>query len=198
MPTNGLGDSNARWARRILGSAGAVFFLSAGVTQSATGQIIAPTAERNIVYAELGGPGGIFSVNYERLSEQGIYFRGGIGLWSMTNLDNVTEGITNIVAGATRRFDISDLLGQGEGRIAEAGLAVVAGTYKRTRYSKTEVDGTYVSLVPTIGLRAEPPAGGFTYRITLTPLIPFVNRASAFPQSTPALWAGLSAGYIFR
>ena len=172
--------------------------MAAGISRPVTAQIIAPSPERNVVYAELGGAGGIFSLNYERLTEQGIYFRAGTGLWSLTNLDAVHEEITNVIVGATRRFDISDMLGQGEGRIAEAGFAVAAGTYKRTRYAATEVDGTYASLVPTLGLRAEPPAGGFTYRITFSPLIPFVNRASAFPRPSPILWGGFSVGYIFR
>jgi hypothetical protein len=189
--------ANSRWTR-LLRSACAALCIATAVSRPAAAQIIAPSPERNVVYAEIGGAGGIFSVNYERLAEQGIYLRGGAGFWGLTNLDNVREEITNVIAGATRRYDISDLLGQGEGRIAEAGFAVVAGTYKRTRYDATEVDGTYASLVPTIGLRVEPPAGGFTYRITFTPLIPFVNRASAFPRSTPILWGGLSIGYIFR
>ena len=180
--------------RIVHGAACATLFLTA----RAEAQIIAPAPLRNVVYAEVGGAGGIVSLNYERLTDEGIYFRGGTGLWSFTNGDNVREELRNIVGGATRRFDISDLLGQGEGRVAEAGVAVVAGTYRRTRYGATEVDGTYASLVPTLGLRAEPPGGGFTYRITLAPLVPILNRAAAFPRSSPMLWGGMSAGYIFR
>ena len=182
----------------VLRSACAALCMAAGLSRPAYAQIIAPSPERNVVYAELGGAGGIFSLNYERLTEQGIYFRGGTGLWSLTNLDAVHEDITNIVAGATRRFDISDLLGRGEGRIVEAGFAIVAGTYKRTRYDATEIDGSYASLAPTVGLREEPPASGLTYRITLSPLIPFVICASAFPGSSPILWGGLSVGCLFR
>ncbi|MEP6990981.1 MAG: hypothetical protein ABJA80_08645 [bacterium] len=179
-------------------SACAALCLAAWAPALAGAQIMAPSSARNIVYAEVGGAGGLFSLNYERLTEEGIYVRGGTGFWGITNLDNVREDIRTIVAGASQRFDISDLLGQGAGRIAEAGVAVVAGTYKRTRYDVTEVDGTYASLVPTVGLRAEPPAGGFTYRVTVTPLLPIVNSASAFPRSAPTMWAGISAGYIFR
>ena len=169
-----------------------------GMSRPVAAQIMAPSPERNIVYAEIAGAGGIFSLNYERLTDHGVYLRAGTGLWAATNLDNVRDEITNVIAGATRRFDISDLLRQGEGRIAEAGAAVVAGTYKRTRYDVTEVDGTYASLVPTIGLRSEPPGGGFSIRMTFTPQIPIVNRASAFPRAAPILWGGFSVGYIFR
>lgn len=150
------------------------------------------------MYAEVGGAGGLFSLNYERLTARGIYVRGGAGFWGVSILDSVHEDLKNIIVGATRRFDISDLPGQEAGRIAEVGFAVVAGTYKRTRFNETEVDGTYASLVPTIGLREEPPAGRFTYRITLTPLLPFVNRASAFPLPFAVLWGGVSAVYTFR
>ena len=181
-----------------LSSACAAICMAAGLSRPSAAQIIAASPERNVVYAELGGAGGIFSLNYERLTEQGIYFRGGTGFWSLTNLDAVHENITNIVAGATKRFDISDLLGRGEGRIVEAGFAIVAGTYKRTRYDATEIDGSYASLAPTVGLREEPPASGLTYRITLSPLIPFVICASAFPGSSPILWGGLSVGCLFR
>lgn len=184
--------------RRVLTSACVALCLAAASPGRAGAQIMAPSSARNIVYAEIGGAGGLFSLNYERLTEEGFYFRGGTGFSGLTNLDNVREDIRTIVAGASRRFDISDLLGQGAGRIAEAGVAVVAGTYKRTRYDVTEVDGTYASLVPTVGLRAEPPAGGFTYRITISPLLPIVNRASAFPRSSPTMWGGISVGYIFR
>lgn len=150
------------------------------------------------MYAELGGPGGMFSLNYENLSKQGFYYRGGVGYWALTNLDNVREELTTVVVGATRRFDVSDRVGQGEGRIVEAGLAVVAGSYRRTRYQDVESNGAYASLVPTFGIRMEPPAGGYTWRLTVTPLIPIVNRSSAFPQSSPAIWGGISMGYIFR
>ena len=173
--------------RLVHGAACTTLFLTAGASIPAEAQIIAPSPVRNVVYAEVGGAGGIVSLNYERLTEQGIYVRGGTGIWSFTNLDNVREEIANLVGGATRRFDISDRLGEGEGRIAEAGFAVVAGTYRRTRYGATEVDGTYASLVPTIGLRAEPPGGGFTYRITFSPLVPILNSASAFPRSCGAV-----------
>lgn len=198
MRTYGPSESRSLSARLVQGLACAALVLAAGAARPAAAQIMTASPVRNVVYAEFGGAGGIFSMNYERLTEQGIYFRGGAGFWGFTNLDNVREDISTFVVGATRRFDISDLLKQGEGRIAEAGFAVVAGSYKRTRYGATEVDGTYASLVPTLGLRAEPPAGGFTYRITFAPLIPFVNRASAFPRSSPILWGGMSAGYIFR
>ena len=139
------------------GAACTTLLLTAGASIPAEGQIIAPSPVRNVVYAEVGGAGGIVSLNSHRRSPR-----------------------------------------TGEGRIAEAGFAVVAGTYRRTRYGATEVDGTYASLVPTIGLRAEPPGGGFTYRITFSPLVPILNSASAFPRSSPILWGGMSAGYIFR
>ena len=75
---------------------------------------------------------------------------------------------------------------------------MVAGTYKRTRYDATEVDGGYASLAPTIGVPKELPVGGFTYRVAVSRLIPFVNRASAFPRPSATVWGGLSVGYIFR
>ena len=198
MLLHALRSARLRRGPLALSSACAAICMAAGLSRPSAAQIIAASPERNVVYAELGGAGGIFSLNYERLTEQGIYFRGGTGFWSLTNLDAVHENITNIVAGATKRFDISDLLGRGEGRIVEAGFAIVAGTYKRTRYDATEVDGTYASLAPTIGLREEPPAGGLTYRITLSPLIPLAYRASAFPLPSPTVWGGFSVGYIFR
>ena len=184
-----------RAIRRLL-LTGALGVASLSTTLAA--QIVAPLTPRNVVYAEIGGPGGLFSLNYELVSEHGFYYRGGAGYWGLTNLDNVREDLMTIVAGATRRFDVSERVGQGEGRIIEAGLAVAVGSYRRTRYQVVEVDGTYASLVPTFGIRMEPPAGGYTWRITVTPLIPIVNRATAFPQSSPAVWGGISMGYIFR
>lgn len=166
----------------------------ASLSTSLMAQIVAPSAPRNIVYAELGGPGGLFSLNYELLSESDFYFRGGAGYWGFTNLDSVHEALMTIVGGATRRFDVSERVGEGEGRIVETGVALVAGTYRRTRYQEVEVDGAYASLVPTFGIRVEPPAGGYSWRLTVTPLIPIVNRASAFPQSSPTLWGGIMHG----
>jgi hypothetical protein len=198
MRTNGSKDASSIIAGRVRRSVRAVLVLVIGVSIPAGAQIIASAPLRNVVYAEIGGAGGLFSLNYERLTDQGVYLRAGYGFWGLTNLDAVREDLKNIVVGATRRFDISDLLKQGDGRIAEAGFAVVAGTYKRTRYEQTEIDGTYASLVPTASLRAEPPAGGFTYRITISPLLPFVNRASAFPLPSAVMWGGISAGYVFR
>ena len=184
-----------RWAPCVLAVAAIVELLLA---HRVGAQIIAPSGERNVVYVELGGPGGIFSLNYERLNASDVYLRIGAGTWGFTNLDNVREELRTGVVGAPRRFDVSDLLGRGEGRFVEVGGAVAVGHYFRSRYGATEVDGAFVSAVPEIGIRYEPPGGGFTYRITFAPMLPLINSASAFPRASPELWGGFSAGYSFR
>ena len=98
---------------RSLGTAALTLGLALLSSDQSRAQIIAPPTERNVVYLELGGPGGLYSLNYERLNASELYLRGGATTWSLTNVDRVREKVSAVIVGATRRFDVSELLGGG-------------------------------------------------------------------------------------
>ena len=177
--------------------------LTAGVcwvtfgAMSTEAQIISPPPARHVAYVEAGGPGGFYSANYERLVDETTSIRIGGTYWDLTNLDNVRERVRGVIVGAAKRYDESVFFGQGPGRYVEVSGAFMLGEYQRERYGVSEVSGAYVSFAPQVGLRYEP-AHGFLMRGMLTPLIPLVHRASAFPEPRAAVFAGVSLGYVFR
>lgn len=152
----------------------------------------------NAAYLEVGGPGGFYSLNYERTTSSVVALRVGATAWSVTNLDNLKEDVSAVIAGVTLRHDVSALVGHEEGRYVEAGAAVSAGSHSRTRYGTLESSGGFLTLVPMVGIRYQPPTGGFLYRVTVTPFVPLAGGAAKYPFDGPMMSASLSAGYAFH
>lgn len=164
---------------------------------AAAAQIIAPLPARDIAYIEIGGPGGLYSLNYERVLDATRSARVGGTRWDLTNIDGVRERVQGVIAGGAYRHDVGRFFGGGESRFVELGGAVVAGHYLRVRRGTTEVSGAYASVSPQIGLRHQP-SNGFMFRAVLTPLLALVNGASAFPGPGVSMTGGVSIGWVFR
>ena len=184
---------------RVIVVAGLVPSLVAVAQSSA--HITRPEPAMNAAYVELGGPGGFLSANYERYIDERFSARAGVASWSITNLDNLHESMTSAIGSLSARWDISDFVGKGEGRFAEAGLAVSAGTYSRSRYSTLESEGSFVTLLPMAGLRYQLPQGGWMFRLTFTPYVPVAGRYVPLTDGPDlravAPGASLSGGYAF-
>jgi hypothetical protein len=156
----------------------------------------APVAP-NAVFLEVGGPGGFYSANYDLLLNSALSVRAGATSWSTTSFDKQGEKLTAAIIGAAVRFDISQFVDRQEGRFLEVGAALSTGTYSRSSYDTIVADGPFTTLVPMIGIRYQPPRGGFMYRATFTPYVPLSGGMSQYPQEGVRAGASLSAGYAF-
>lgn len=185
--------------RRALVRECLLVLLGVSGASSAAAQLPAPPfTARTSLYAELGGPGGLYSLGGDFLVTEHLAVRAGGSLWSVSGLNGVDESVQVVILGASRLWDVSDLLKAGPGRYAVAGMEIVAGSYQRVANGATTVDGTYASLSPHAGLRLQQASGGLFLRLAFTPLIPIISRANAFPgPSVEWKAAGISIGYTF-
>ncbi|MCO6497699.1 MAG: hypothetical protein J5I50_08575 [Chitinophagaceae bacterium] len=135
------------------------------------------------VYAELLGPG-VFSVNYDmRFSNREDGFGGRIGVGGLWAKDEVSKvGLLTIPAG------LNYLFGNDGKNYFEVGLGV---TYVKVDASADEdskmFNGTFGNA--TLGYRLAPEAGGFFFKIQLTPIF---NKNGFFP-----FYGGVGLGYKF-
>jgi len=163
------------------------------------GPIHRPPERRDIAYFEFAGPGGFFSLNYERRITPQRIVRAGFTSWDISNLDGVKHKASALLGGAMHLIDVSETpgFGGGAGKFVELGGVLAAGSYTRQRYGVTEGDGAFVAVSPTAGLRYDPPGGDFLYRVTFTPIIGVGGGAGTALDGKSGLSGGISAGYVF-
>jgi hypothetical protein len=143
-------------------------------------------------YAEMGGAGLVFSVNYDRRFNKqvdGLGFRAGVG-YSFTDED---------ISFTTIPLGINYLMGDKiKGRYFEMGLnesVMLTGDRNSTYYSVMTVgnveikpNSTYFVTSLNLGYRSQPTKGGFNFRIGLMPYL---------LQSYVGIGGYLSLGYNF-
>lgn len=146
-------------------------------------------------YFELGGPGGFYSLNFDAMHAATTWRLGwtsydgtGIGGQAAHALSAVIGGVAREIPW-TPRYAIP---GTHVGEYIEAGAAIVAGTHKHNGAS-----GSVVTLVPILGFRSQPGYRAFMYRLTLTPYLPLIGGAAAYPERSPQFGAGGSIGFAF-
>lgn len=142
----------------------------------------APNAPANAVFFELGGPGGLYSVGYERTFGQPWSIRAAVSGLRFT-VDNTD------IQGAFFPVTGHYLLGRGSHRW-EVGFGVTIGALWSERT-------TYLLTVPVLigGYRYQPQDQPWQFRIGLTPVLG--GRAFA-PLGLPVQpWGAVALGYIF-
>jgi hypothetical protein len=144
----------------------------------------------HLVFAELGGNAGLYSLNYDYKFADKWSVRIG-GTWQrMTITENVTGNQSAVERGSVIAFPLllNHLAGRGNHRV-EIGFGALG------LYANSEIDGYFdvkgfaVQMTATLGYRYQPAQGGFNFRAGLTPFIPFSRSTS--------LWVGISFGYGF-
>ena len=146
------------------------------------------SANASQFYFELGGPGVIYSFNYDgRFGgyENGIGFRVGIGgaYWNGSGYVAVPIQL-NYLLGTNGKY-----LELGGGATYAPGLNLFGNDENQNLpgYQYTNTYGTF-----TIGFRKQPLGRkGFTFRAAFSPIISFTNGGSFLP------FAGVSWGYRF-
>ncbi|HMH34869.1 MAG TPA: hypothetical protein VK543_17660 [Puia sp.] len=144
------------------------------------------TANASQVYFELGGPGIIYSFNYDgRFGqyENGIGFRIGVGGASVNGSGYVAVPVQiNYLAGVRGKY-----LEIGAGATYDSGLDLFGERDSQPGSPNHYTYGTF-----TIGFRRQPLGRkGFTFRAAFSPIISFHNGGSFLP------FAGVSWGIKF-
>jgi hypothetical protein len=145
---------------------------------------------KNAVHLELGGPGILYSVNYERFVLPKLSIRAGIGMFGLR--ENTTgDSIGVLAVPVTAQY----FLGKGAHHL-ELGLGIFTGGMwsDLNSYEKTETFGL-IGGTATVGYRYQRPGGGFLFRIAFTPLLGGNRFAPLGMPLQP--WGSIGAGYAF-
>jgi hypothetical protein len=168
------------FARAIL----CCFFLLAGFAASA--QNFRDTfSARNAFYAELGGNGDVYSLNYDRIVYQKVMFKAGFRVGVSSNLFFLPDetGVYPVVP-----IEALGMIGRYQKNF-EFGL----GYTRRFTNNPEVLQNMYFS---RIGFRYQPPRGGLVVRVAFTPFLSTeINEKTPGPAIIPRF--GLSIGHSF-
>lgn len=159
------------------------------LTKTAGCQLVRPDTCRNAIYAEVFGPGLLYSINYDYLVAPQISLRAGVSRWSFPAIFFLVNGSIDFTG-----FPITlNYLPGGGNSHPEIGAGLVAMLIslngeevffgESVRGKASAVLGT-----ATIGYRYQPMDGGFVFRIGFTPVF---NFRKIFPTG------GISMGLAF-
>jgi hypothetical protein len=160
--------------------------------RQAVAQQPADSLAKNSVFVEVGGNGGLISLNYER-AVAGLQLRVGSGMWSDLNLDLFASSGKSYI---TFPIMLSRMLNSGTQHLELGGGmlfgresvdSVVFSTQQTYSRSITSVQGF-------IGYRRQPLGGGFLLRLGMTPSYAI---SGDYPADGFHLGAGLSLGWAF-
>lgn len=153
----------------------------------------APATARSTLYLELGGNGGLFSLNADRRVGERLVLRVGVADWTTQGWTSDRETSLTTVP-----ITASHLFGTGSSRF-ELGGGLLAG--RRTEeggfWGEPRTSGRFASLTGIVGYRRQPEGRGFMYRISFTPFLGISGGEHAYPVSGFFPSAGLSVGYAF-
>jgi len=145
----------------------------------------------NLVYLELLGNGGLYSINYERMLGKDLSARAGFSYFSIGA--GVSDGQTTSSAKAsiyTAPLMVNYLVG-GKNHKLEAGagatVVYVSASAKGAGISSS-AEGVGVVGTGTVGYRYSPMDGGFVFRVGYTPM---------FGKGGYQSWGGMSFGGAF-
>lgn len=163
---------------------------SATANAAETPQKSISSEPRHAVYLELGGPGMLYSLNYEHFIGRQFSIRGGLSLFGLR--ENTTgDTLGGFAVPVTGQY----LLGRGAHHL-ELGLGLMTGVLwsDLNSYRKSESFGL-IAATATVGYRYQPPRQGFLFRVALTPLYGGSRFEPLGLPITP--WGSISAGYAF-
>lgn len=169
---------------------------SAKADESEPFQVKSDRSAKNSVYAELGGNGGLYSVNYERFVIDDVTAR--IGLMYMQLGATATSGPATATANVSwfaAPLMVSYLGIGGLNHKLELGAGAVVMYFSggvSTFSATTRASGTVIAPSATVGYRYAPTDGGFNFKVGFTPLLISVAGQTSFLP-----WAGISGGYGF-
>jgi hypothetical protein len=149
---------------------------------------------QNAVYLELGGNGGLYSVNFDRRVADALAVRVGIATWTVEDLFLGDEAQVSIVSVPVTVSWVPAASNRG----VEVGGGVLLGSRSREEaFEGGETSAGFVSLTGILGYRYQPASGGFMFRVAFTPFFGLGDEDEAYPDKGFFPSAGLSVGYTF-
>ena len=148
---------------------------------------------KNGGYLELGGNGGLYSLNYERFLSPDFSIRAGFASYSGESWwgDEETSVTTFPLLG-------NYFYGNGSNRL-ELGAGILLGSKKVKSGWGEEMNrsSTIFDLTAVVGYRYQKPAGGFIFRAGFTPFYALSGGEDAYPDEGFTPSGGISFGYAF-
>ena len=147
-------------------------------------------------FAEIGGPGILFSANFDkRFKQTHLGWGGRIGVGFVTSYEENFDPSTRSFTGATQRsvlsipIQINHIFGKvNSPHTFEAGAGFTLLSRKMDVFSFYNDDQSLIFGTFSFMYRRQPPNGGFSWRIGFTPIV-----TSGYIQPS----AGASVGYNF-
>lgn len=155
------------------------------------GKIDGERKAKNLVYFELLGNGGLYSLNYERMIGNDLSARLGFSYFSVSaSSSNGSQTSTAKADIVTAPVMLNYMTGGKNSKFElGAGALVVYASASGTGGGATSsVDGMGVAGTGTVGYRYSPADGGFVFRVGFTPI---VGKGGFLP------WGGMSFGGTF-
>ena len=145
------------------------------------------------IYLELGGSGGLYSLNYDLI---GINING-FKIGARLGLEFLSEGRQGTTVDVYIPFTVNFMYAFGNKHHIELGVGPQIGSYE----IKNVITATDIGLIrktevlgnATFGYRFQNPDGGFMFRVFYSPF--FYQEGVQFRYEH---WAGVSIGYTFK
>lgn len=155
-------------------------------------QTILSEPARNAVFLELGGNGGLYSVNFERQFTNRLTLRMGCGAFTLTDApfcfsscDDSTAEVRMVLAPLLVNY----LHGSGNHKL-ELGGGVVVGEESRSDHTgRADRPDIHAAVTGVLGYRYQRPAAGLIFRAGATPIY---AGGEFFPL------IGVSLGYAYE
>ena len=140
-----------------------------------------PLTSRHALYLELGGQGGLYSVNYDFRVLKALSLRAGFTKW-------VFPAIVVVADVTAVPVMINTLIG-GRRANLELGIGFLAGTASGTDiFFGSTSSNSFLVATATIGYRHQSVDGGFVFRVAFTPIL---SEGAVYPGG------GISFGHSF-
>ncbi len=147
------------------------------------GQAYGQNSLKNAVYAELGGNGYYYSINYERSFSEGILVRAGIGTANKIL-------IVPILAGK--------YFGKGDHHLeVTGGITLISENISPQDPFEDDIRAQHLLATAFIGYRYQKPEKKFLFRVGYTPLFKIYSTYPPLNNLLFYQWGGLSFGYRF-
>ena len=148
------------------------------------------------LYAEIGGFGGAYSLNYDHLLPTGVVLRAGVTNGTLCGWVGDCHRTVAVPLGAS--YLLAWPLGASSAdKWVEVGMGLVVGVKGEAPNTGVGVEtDPFVSLAALVGLRRQPIGRGFTYRVAFTPLLTLGEKGGYPPGGFDAS-AGIALGYAF-
>jgi len=164
----------------------------AALTVAATPLRVSGQVEsRDVVYAELLGNGGLFSINYER-RVSAVHMRVGFASWTIDDLFGIGQDRFTVVP-----VTVSHLVGSGSHHLESGGGVTLGVSEVTSGFGGSSTSAGFVSLTGIVGYRYQKPTGGFIFRAALTPFYGFGREGVAYPDRGFFPSLGISFGAAF-